>query len=278
MKYKNFVSTNLPCAWIVNPKDRGRKSIKNGKVYLDNGQEFEIEIFNPLQESVLSVLKINGISASEGGLVIRPGQRFYLDCFIDIKKKFIFNTYEVENTPESKQAIERNGFVEVSFYKERKSISGLRSDTTIWWEKYGNGLSPTSLGYINSDNIGWDSITYGGTSKSFTINTNFGISGSSGSTNCFYTSNLGADTESSYTTNQSSIETGRIEGGNVSNQNFINVDMNFENFPISQISYQIMPTSLKPVETKELKKKFCTECGRKTKESFKFCPDCGVKI
>ena len=32
-----------PKAWIVDPKDRGRKSIKkDNKVYLKNGQNFEI--------------------------------------------------------------------------------------------------------------------------------------------------------------------------------------------------------------------------------------------
>ena len=32
-----------PSAWIVNSTDRGRKSVKNGKVYLSDKFEFEIE-------------------------------------------------------------------------------------------------------------------------------------------------------------------------------------------------------------------------------------------
>ena len=43
-----------PAAWIVTPNDKGRKSIKNDKVFLNDGDEFEIEIWNPLQVSVLA--------------------------------------------------------------------------------------------------------------------------------------------------------------------------------------------------------------------------------
>lgn len=62
-----------PNAWVVNPKDRGRKSIKkDNKIYLKDGQNFEIELFNPLTESVLAEIKVNGKSVSSSGLVLRP--------------------------------------------------------------------------------------------------------------------------------------------------------------------------------------------------------------
>lgn len=113
------VTDQKPNGWVVNPKDRGRKSIKkDNKVYLKDGQNFEIELFNPLKESVLSEIKVNGKSVSSTGLVLRPGERFYLDCFIDDKKKFVFKTYMVENTNEVKEAISNNGLIEIFFYKE----------------------------------------------------------------------------------------------------------------------------------------------------------------
>ena len=49
-----------PGAWIVNSTDRGRKSVKNGKVYLSDKFEFEIELYNPLQDCVLADIKLNG--------------------------------------------------------------------------------------------------------------------------------------------------------------------------------------------------------------------------
>ncbi|NBP57939.1 hypothetical protein EBU71_15645, partial [bacterium] len=119
MKVKQNKGANLPGAWIVSPKDRGRKSIKGDKIYLDNGQEFEIEIFNPLKESVLADIRLNGNSICKTGLVVKPGQRIYLDCFVDDKKKFIFQTYQVDDTQESLDAIADNGLMEVFFYKEQ---------------------------------------------------------------------------------------------------------------------------------------------------------------
>ena len=115
---KQVKTTTTPSAWVVNSKDRGRKSIKKGKVYLQDKEEFVIELFNPLQDCVLADIKLNGKSISQTGLVLNPGQRFYLDCFIDDKKKFIFNTYEVEDTTEVANAIAKNGLLEVFFYKE----------------------------------------------------------------------------------------------------------------------------------------------------------------
>ena len=53
-----YTSTNNPSAWIVNSTDRGRKKIYlNSKVYLENNQEFQLEFFNPLQDSVLAEIK-----------------------------------------------------------------------------------------------------------------------------------------------------------------------------------------------------------------------------
>jgi rRNA maturation endonuclease Nob1 len=43
------------------------------------------------------------------------------------------------------------------------------------------------------------------------------------------------------------------------------------------VKYKILPMSSKPIEGKDLKK-YCTECGKKVKETFKFCPSCGTKV
>jgi predicted nucleotidyltransferase len=107
-----------PDVWVVSTKDRGRKSIKNGKVYLKDGEEFEIEFYNPLNVSVLADIKLNGLGISKNGLVIKSGQRIYLDCYIEDKRKFKFSTYNVENTEEVLDAIKQNGLLEVFFYRE----------------------------------------------------------------------------------------------------------------------------------------------------------------
>ena len=75
-----------------------------------------------------------------------------------------------------------------------------------------------------------------------------------------------------------SVETGRIEKGDSSNQLFETVNGNFSNFPTSSVSIKLLPESQKPVEVSSIRN-YCTNCGtRMKKQSWKFCPSCGSKI
>ncbi len=276
-----------PNAWVVNPKHRGRKSIKkDNKIYLKDGQNFEIELFNPLTESVLAEIKVNGKSVSSSGLVLRPGERFYLDCFIDDKKKFVFKTYEVENSEEVKDAISKNGIVEVFFYKEETlKINNWKTVIHPVIERHYYPVYPWYNPYWY---YGGSTITIGGTSP--TIYTSNGLMNGTTTTNAnllingntntaFYSSNL--DLTNINTSNYSSkIETGRVEKGEKSKQQFQEVDMNFESYYISSVMYKILPESQKPIETKEIKKEvnFCSKCGRKSQKDENFCPQCGNKL
>ena len=260
-------STTKPGAWVVNSKDRGRKSIKNGKVYLTDSEEFEIELFNPLTECVLADIKLNGQSISKTGLVLKPGQRFYLDCFIDDKKKFVFNTYEVEATLESISAISNNGKLEVYFYKESVvSINNWRDrfNTVIieryypsyptypYWTTtpyYGNG---TNIGYssgIGTTTTGNNNITYG---------TNVTLTGSATTTGSYTLGNNLMNQLNSTSNNipiAGSLETGRVERGSSSKQQFKEIDMEFDKYHISSTILELLPESRKPVELKNVKTK-----------------------
>jgi len=252
-----------PSAWVVTTKDRGRKSVKfdtksdtetKGKVYLNDGEEFQIELHNPLTECTLADIKLNGNSISKGGLVLRPGERFYLDCFIDDKKKFIFSTYEVEDTDDSMESIAKNGLLEVFFYKESaKSIDRSRLNRVIverHYYPYHTGWQTTPWYttpniYCNTGNIG---TTFTNTGSNTTYSSN-----SVNLTNL----NLTSGSFDSRTTpiNSTSIETGRIEKGDKSDQKFDEVDMDFDNFYISSTILELLPESRRPIETKELKEK-----------------------
>jgi hypothetical protein len=243
--------TITPSAWVVNSKDRGRKSIKKGKVYLQDKEEFVIELFNPLQECVLTDIKLNGKSISKTGLVLNPGQRFYLDCFIDDKKKFIFNTYEVEDTTEVENAIVKNGLLEVFFYKEsvvtlenwNNKVNRIRTypywgPTYPWnpYTVYGNGIITT-----NCDTKISASLT------NTTTNTgNVYCSNNVGTNNAYYSSTIDTIPYSS------TIETGRVEKGSKSKQKFETVDMDFDNYYIASTIVQLLPDSRRPIETKEI--------------------------
>ncbi len=258
--------TSKPGAWIVSPKEKGRKSIKGGKVFLNDKEDFEIELFNPLTVSVLADIKLNGESISKTGLLVKPGQRIYLDCFIDDRKKFKFSTYQIENSEGSIEAIQKNGLLEVFFYKEDViTLDNWKSkfDKIIiekWYQPYYYPVYPT-----------YPTIWYGttiGTGGIGVINTN-----RSSTTTNSYTSNIdlsNLNVSSSISSNMNpinSIETGRVEKGEKSSQKFTEVDIAFENNYIASTIIQILPESRKPVDTKEIFNKKSGEIKVKSESS-----------
>jgi hypothetical protein len=252
-----------PSAWVVNSTDRGRKSIKNGKVYLKDSEEFQIELYNPLTDCVLADIKLNGNSISKTGLVLKPGQRFYLDCFIDDKKKFIFSTYEVDASLESINATQNNGKLEVFFYKESVvSIKNWRDrfNTVIieryyptyptypnTWITYGSGTlsGNTTGGYYTNNIIGTN--TSGSTTTTSYNSTNATYTTGVDLSNCIGSLSSGHKINTSF-------ETGRVEKGSSSSQKFSEIDMDFDTYHISSTILQLLPESVKPVSTSDIKK------------------------
>jgi len=270
MKVKQKKGTNLPSAWIVNPKDKGRKSIKGDKIYLDDNQEFEIEIHNPLKESVLADIRLNGSSIAKTGLVVKPGQRVYLDCFVDDRKKFIFQTYTVDGTQESLDAIVDNGLLEVFFYKEQAVTLQNWNDRfhkiviheyypvyyPRWYSyPYGVITTGTTTNLLNTT-IGNNTFTVGNSNTCYgsTLNNITFTSGSLTSGSAYYNSPVGG-----------SLETGRVEKGEKSNQQFVDVDMDFEKNYIHHLVFQLLPESIKPVSASEVASKLKNDPTKKKK-------------
>jgi hypothetical protein len=262
---KQIAQTSKPNAWIVSSNDRGRKSIKSGKVFLNDGDEFEIELFNPLTVSVLADIKLNGQSISKTGLVVKPGQRVYLDCFIDDRKKFKFSTYEIENSGEALDATQNNGLLEVFFYKE--DVITLDN----WQRKFDRIIVEKHYPYNPYPWHNPYTVWYGTTNPYNTVITTNG-SGIIGTTttsnayyssnnivNCSYTSDVNLSnlniSGSNNMNSMNSIETGRVEKGEKSKQKFTEVDMDFEKHYISSTIIQILPESRKPAEVKTMKTK-----------------------
>lgn len=262
-----------PDAWIVSSKDKGRKSIKNGKVFLKNKEVFEIELYNPLKTSVLADIKLNSSSISKSGLVLRPGERFYLDCFIDDNKKFIFETYEVDNINESNEAIKNNGLLEVFFYKEdvvninnwKNNFNQLIIEKWYPYNPYPYNPYPYQSPYYGTTTL-TTTLTTGFTNTT-SPDVNLSLSNNTitndGDVNC------SPSTFSSF----SKIETGRVEKGENSSQGFKEVEMDFENFFVSSTIIKILPESRKPFDTKELKKKKKIKKQENTLELIKTLKD-----
>lgn len=249
------------CEAAICVKHNKLKNI-NGKVYLRDKQEFEIEIFNPSQSNQLAKIKINGNYISQNGVVIKPGQRIYLERYLNIAKKFLFETYEVDDIKEVNQAIKLNGQIQVEFYQEH-----IRPEIIYHQPLYfqsGINTNNTCSGTLNLLNT---TNTSGMSINSLTnINT------------AFFNNTVTTDSLSSCNSNVlRKKETGTIEKGSNSSQTFLEYLGSFNSFTSGIIVMQILPVSEKPLEVKDLAI-YCTNCGSKNKKNWKFCPKCGEEF
>jgi hypothetical protein len=230
-------------------------------VFLKDGQNFEIELYNPKKNSVLAKISINGKDISTSGFVLKPGQRVFIERFIDQAKKFTFSTYEVEDNSQNRQAIANNGEVEVRFYDEYAPFTFSGNSITTSYPTWPS--TPTYI-YTNG-NVGI------GTSSP---STSLHIGGSTTNT-AFYSTNT---TFTSSNSVAGSLETGRVEMGGTSNQNFGLACGSFNSWASSTDTIKIYPVSQKPIESSEIRN-YCTNCGTRAKKTgWKFCPSCGSKF
>ncbi len=263
MNYATQVSK--PTAHIT--KKKSRLKVYNGNtVFLNDKDNFEFEIHNPKQKSVLVKIKLNGEYISTSGIVLRPGQRVFLERFLDSNNKFEFSTYEVNDTSENRSAIDLNGDVRIEFYDESAPIR--------------NGIH-----YPNTTitTYPWNPIMYGGTHN--TGAPTFTTTGGIGVTSTAYYSSNSINTSGTLSNtftgpnirSKKSIETGRVEKGDKSKQSFTNSYQDFNYNVEHQITFKILPLGTKNKTTQDIRQ-YCTECGTKTKTNFKFCPSCGNKL
>jgi hypothetical protein len=116
-------------------------------VYLNDGDEFQLQLFNPFTHVVGAEIYING-ERIPNKLVLRPGERVWLERYLDKAKKFKFSTYEVEDSAEVKTATKFNGEIKVAFYSEirpRPSIT-ITPDPVF---TYTNSTSPYNQVYYS---------------------------------------------------------------------------------------------------------------------------------
>ena len=254
-------------------------SLYSRVVYPENGQEFQIQLFNPHKFTIGAEIFINDEKLSNR-LVLKPGERIWLERYLDIKKKFKFSTYEVEgNNKDVQEAIKDNGKIEVKFYREVRK------------KEFYTSISVSGNDWINANN---NIIKYPKTIDVFYTTCSPKVDDITYCNSTLTTSNFYSDLNANYTTsvdlrNQSykasiSIpdemicETGRIEEGSISNQEFDSVNIDFEYFPFATEKVKLLPISQKPYTTNDLHKIYCSGCGRKLKTNYKFCPFCGSKI
>lgn len=284
-------------------------------VYMNNGDEFQIQLFNPEQETIGAEVSING-KVIPGILVIRPGERIWLERYLTEQSKFKFTTYEVDDPDEDSsvaRAIANNGTIEIKFYREKQKRNW--NDNITWTTRSSDVITKLT-------DYSWDTenkITSKGlTGDNVLLNAQITASGATESnannylsldakccdtvanlsfadevaTNCATASSVlrsapikklsskTFDFENSYksaTSISNKIETGRIDKGSYSSQKLEHVDIEFEIWHFKREVIKILPTSRKPYTSSDIQKIYCTNCGRKLNTKYKFCPYCGAK-
>lgn len=271
-------------------------------VYMNNNTEFEIMLFNPETYSIGVEIYINE-NKLDGMLVLKPGQRCWLEHYLNESKKFKFSTYEVEdNNDQVRNAIRNNGNITIKFYRERNDkLYKLINDGNIWLNHnlneplISNPLGNPSISpFVYKTTCDNDAITSGFNDifgeKNMIMNNiksyNTSLTGSCINTSGIETSASTLDSTATKCLSKSTainnanklFETGRIEKGSHSNQTFESVYNDFDNYPYKTENIKILPISRKPYNVNDLNKVYCTNCGRKLNTKFKFCPYCGSKV
>jgi predicted RNA-binding Zn-ribbon protein involved in translation (DUF1610 family) len=164
---------------------------------------------------------------------------------LDEDRKFLFETYEVSDSKTNQKAIENNGLVTVEFFSK------------MLFTNFGHLGGYT---YLNNQPLLYHSGTVNGSPNVFTTTT-LGNSNIVGTTN----------------TSDVKIETGRVEKGGESNQEFGTSYEMFNTYVSWTKEWKILPFSAKNITTKDLIKK-CSGCGTKVKDNYKFCPQCGNQV
>ena len=315
MYKNNYAAPSVPTANIAVNKSRIKlysKGLDMPTYYLEKGQEFQIELFNPTSDVVLAKIILNGKAISQGGLVLNPGQRVFLDRYFDVAKKFLFDTYEVANTSEVKKAIENNGDIKIEFYKERMPVIPYFNPQT--WistyvssrpidinEKYSATNSLRNLSNLSNPkdfSSSTGNITTMGMVNNTTTSAGAAAFTSSVSEMPIFDRSFGEMPEYEMSASldfsptleepapmlkrsiraKKSIETGRVEQGSYSDQKFKTVNKEFDYFPFHTIEYKMMPVSQKVNTMADINvKRYCTNCGSKLGKTDKFCSNCGTK-
>jgi hypothetical protein len=283
------ISTHTDGQFFISVNGNRPKQYASNVVYLEDLTEFQLELFNPTQKKLLAKIKMNGDYISKSGIVLKPGQRVFLDRYLDEAKKFKYETYKIDKTPETESAIANNGLVEVEFYQEYVDNSWtLNQSTYLDPIYYKSPIINPPYTITCGTGIPITNIPSSYNTTTTTINLNETSTLSNNSTySCVGAAYINAgspyptvDTSSFLDSSVSnSIETGRVEKGSKSNQSFVDDNSTYNSYCSSKMSWKILPTSQKPYEVEELTKKHCVFCRTKIKKSvWKFCPSCGEKI
>jgi len=246
-------------------------------VYLNDGTEFQIYLKNPYQTHLGIKISVNNKSIGNM-LVLKPGQSFWLDRFVNENSKFLFSTYQVENTGEMKYATSNNGKVKIEFYHERENTFSFCRGVSTVYDGYNGWSSGTKL--YNNDNITCYYSASTITGSAATPDTVLTASSA-----CLDSSSRSRSLKKEIDKSANkkvdhdlTMETGRVEKGGRSDQEFTTCDINFDYYPFQTENILILPNSRKQIRVEDTRRRYCSQCGKKVSPKDKFCSNCGAKL
>ena len=250
-------------------------------VYLEDEDEFQIQIFNDQTTEIGARIFVNDEPIGNSYLVIKPGERVWLDRYLDRALKFKFKTYEVNgNSRDVQRAIRNNGIVKVMLYRKSSTYT-----TSYVEDLYRTIEEPhwdcgPKIFYCNNAVNYYDNtldLNYCDDGVKFSTTADVNTIGSRFMTSTLDNATIGTKSAKPLFSSRK-LETGRISEGGHSNQEFDYVNISFDSFAFATETIHILPKSTKPVQSSDLQKIYCTNCGRKIKSKFKYCPYCGNEI
>lgn len=261
-------------------------------VYLKDGDEFQFQLFNPEREEIAVRISIESTQLSHD-IILRPGERIWIERYTDTPKKFRFNTYYVNgNNKEVKEAIADNGDIRIQFFHKQKKVN-----TPIWinngpnitwtylnapaydWKDYTITCDNASTGSVKTNLNSINSISALNLSdENYSLKLDNSCITTSDCSSVLYVSPANSCAATNVEETTRGLETGRVMEGGHSNQKFDTVNMDFEYCAFRTETIKILPESRKPYNANDLRKLYCSNCGRKLNTKYKYCPYCGSKI
>lgn len=259
--------TSQPTVHLTVGRSR-RKTYGPAEYRLRDGEEYELEIHNTTQGTVGARVRVEGRPIGQTLLVLRPGERVYLERWMDRAQKFRFSTYTVDGSPESAAATANNGRVTVEFFREQQAyVPPVPDWTTV---TYGSGIYAHTVD-------GRSTLGFAGDSTTAAYSCSTGSAGSAGTGQHVNSMKLSSPRRLVKSVSSAApVVTGRTEAGSASGQAFSTVDLTFESWAFHTASLRVLPLL---AESAEDARRYCTSCGTRAKKaSWRHCPSCGTAL
>lgn len=302
-----------PQAYISVRKSRLRS--ENQTVYLEKNTEFEIELYNPTDRKVGAQIIINGIKQC-ATLILRPGESITLERYLDDNKKFLFDTYFVDGSAQSKSAIKNNGGIQVEFYREKitpvyhqQNLININNTYPYFNQQpwfgldfssqpvYGTSGTPFNDGFTTTSNM--QSRGFSGQSGNLEDDNNWvGALSDRLYSKSVSTDDLESQKYKSPGVNTTEVDNSSIlrsasmdfmeqempkaapvETGRVEKGSVSNQTFKSASVDLETWAFHTINFKLLPLSQKpvEIVAVYCTNCGRRARIKENFCPKCGTK-